>query len=215
MKRTILYIFLIILFFVTSPFAQSDYKIELNGGRISAGIENKLLPNWDTGWSMEITASKQLNNEIELTSSFSFQNFKFQANRIQLVMPAVYPPSYSYSFNGENSKVYNFTIGIRIFPSYGKFSTFISFNSGIQYINQGKIYMIWSNPQLKDPTFLTNSNLYNSSNRNYLVGIFRIGAGLAFNILPKINLITQGRLATTLKEFTFYSILSAGVQYSF
>jgi len=78
MKRTISYIFLFIILFLPLTLSQSDYKIELSGGRVTFALENTLLPYWDTGWSFGISGSKKLSKGIELTSSFSLQNFNFQ-----------------------------------------------------------------------------------------------------------------------------------------
>ena len=141
MRRVFLYIFLIILFFVSSTLAQSDYKIELSGGRITSSIQSTLLPYWDTGWSLGITASKKLNKEIELISSFDYQNFRFQPDRV-IFPPSVNPPGfYQRVSGGENSNVYNFSLGVRIISSTKRLTNFFSFSGGIQYINQGKIFI--------------------------------------------------------------------------
>jgi len=46
------------------------------------------------------------------------------------------------------------------------------------------------------------------------MGIGSFGVGLSVNIIAKINLITEAKLVSTFKDFTTYSILSAGIQYS-
>jgi len=217
MKRTILYIFLIILFFVTSPFAQSDYKIELNGGRITSAIQSALLPYWDTGWSLGFTASKKLSKDIELTSSFSYQNFKFQKAFV-IFPPNIDPPGLLREISGgENSNVYNFSLGVRITSSTKRLTNFFSFSGGIQYINQGEIFITRDYNNIIAGNFLpiSNTSLYNSSNRNYLMSIVSIGAGLTFKIISKINLIVEGKLISTLKDFTTYPNISTGIQYSF
>ena len=203
-----------ILFIVNSVYPQSEYKIELNGGRVSTtGWGNTLLPYWDSGLSLGITASKQINKEIELTSTFSYQNFKFQPNRIGLVAHLDFLGP-AWNIKGENSNVYNILFGLRILTSAKRIKTFLSFNSGFQYINQGKIFIKYTPipPVLPSPS---STSLFDNSNRNYFMGIVSLGFGLSFNIISKINLITEGKLVTTFKDFTTYSILTAGVQFSF
>ena len=142
MKRIITYIFLIILFFVSSTLAQSNYKIELSGGRITSAIQSTLLPYWDTGWSVGITASKKLNKDIELISSFEYQNFIFQPDRVVLGYVGFDIAGYFVRVSGgENSNVYNFSLGVRIISSTKRLTNFFSFSGGLQYINQGKIFI--------------------------------------------------------------------------
>ncbi|HED08955.1 MAG TPA: hypothetical protein ENI57_12605 [Ignavibacteria bacterium] len=217
MKRIIAYIFLIVLFFVSSVFAQSNYKIELSGGKIYSTLQNTLLPYWDTGWSFGITASKKINKEIELTSSFKIQNFRFQPGRVRFP-PTTFVEFIGHSLSvsgGENSNVYNFSLGIRVLSSSGRISTFFSLSGGLQYISQGKIFItsIFDPVNLSIPS-TSETYLYNN-NRNYLMGIASIGAGISFKIISKISLITEGRLITTFKRTTSYPILSTGIQYSF
>lgn len=216
MRKIFSYVFLIILFFVNSVFAQSGYKIELSGGRITSGLQNTLLPYWDTGWSLGITAYRQINKDIELTSSFRIQNFKFQPGRVRFPPTTMYLPATSSSVTGgENSNVYNFSLGIRVLTSTGRINTFLSLNGGLQYIRQGKIFITSSfNPVNVSIPSTSGTYLYNN-NRNYLMGIASIGAGISFKITSKISLMTEGRLITTFKRTTSYPILSTGIQYSF
>ncbi len=216
MRKICSYLFLVILFFANSVFPQSDYKVELSGGRITSGLQNTLLPYWDTGWSLGITASKQISKEIELTSSFTFQNFRFQPDMVGLVSPTVVG-YYVRVSGGENSNVYNFSLGVRIISPSNRISTFFSFSGGLQYIRQGKIFITsgFDPPIGLSIPSTRETYLYNGSNRNYLMGITSIGVGLSLKIISKISLITEGRLVTTFKKFTTYPILSTGIQYSF
>ena len=47
------------------------------------------------------------------------------------------------------------------------------------------------------------------------MGFVSLGTGLLFNLSSRINLITEGRILTTLKNFTTYPNISTGIQYSF
>lgn len=216
MKRTISYIFLFILFFVNSFFAQSDYKIELSGGRVTSALENTLLPYWDTGWSFGITGSKKLSEGIELTSNFSYQNFKFQ-KALVIFPPNVDPPGFHREISGgDNSNVFDFTLGFRVFTSGRKITTFFSLSAGLQYISQGKVLESGTSYFIIDSTLhsTTVTYLFNNNGRYHLMGIGSFGVGLSVNITQKINLITEAKLVSTFKDFTTYSILSAGIQYS-
>ena len=210
MKRIFTFFIFIILFLVNTVYAQSIYKIELNGGRITSSWENKLLPNWDTGWSFGITASKQIKSEIELISSFSFQNFKFQSDRVQFPPTLAILGYFQKVSYGENSNVYNFSFGVKLLSPANKISTFISFSGGIQYINQGKIFITGGSSLSNSKTYL-----YNSNDRNYIMGFVSIGTGLSFRLMSKINLTAEGKIISTLKEFTTYPNISTGIQYSF
>jgi len=213
MKRTISYIFLFIILFLPLTLSQSDYKIELSGGRVTFALENTLLPYWDTGWSFGISGSKKLSKGIELTSSFSLQNFNFQKDFVKFP-PSVDPPgSHREISGGENSNVFNFTLGLRLLTSGRKITTFFSLVGGLQYIKQGKVFITYNIINYSTLRSTSSTYVFNN-NRNHLMGIGSFGVGLSVNIIAKINLITEAKLVSTFKDFTTYSILSAGIQYS-
>jgi len=142
MKNEISRMFACALLLLSSAgFAQSKWKPEIQGGCnfISSGV---LFGNWGNGWDAGAGVSYQLKPSLQIAANTSYHYFPYKGGHVFYAVPRVL--GINSSVEGEKSYAYEASFSARLNTAKSKYSPFVSFRSGLYYLNIGQINVkIW------------------------------------------------------------------------
>ena len=187
MKRIILIIFFLSLFFFGNLSAQSKFSISLGGGYISSALDKTKLPYWENGYLINFTSNYKLAESISLFLSSSFQQQYFNSKLVSLIVAE--EAGYRYSISGENSSVIELSIGSKLYGSKfciinKEIRPYLGIGTGLLLINQGNVYIT----EWMEGTSNKITRPYSYSNKNYSVAQINFSLGLEVEITKSCHL---------------------------
>ena len=188
MKRTILIVFFLSLFFFENGSAQNKLSISVGGGYVSSAFDNTKLPYWENGYSINFSSDYKIINNISLFFSSSFQRHYFNKNLVNLVVPAVV--GYRYNISGENSSVFDFSIGGKLYISNSGIKPYLGIGTGLLFINQGKVELTsWmeGNPNKSNTP-------YANSDKNFSFAQINFGVGMEIELIDNFQVVLDGKM---------------------
>ncbi len=210
MKRIILIIFFLSLFFLGNLSAQSKFSFSLGGGYISSSFDKTKLPYWENGYLINITSNYKLTESISLFLSSSFQQHYFDS-KVKFVHAD--EAGYKYGVSGENSSVIELSIGSKLYGSKlyvinKEIRPYLGMGTGLLLIYQGKVYTT----QWMEGTSYRITSLYSDSNKNYYVAQINFSLGLEIEIMNSFKLAFDGKIIRCF-DGPLYFPLSASIKF--
>jgi hypothetical protein len=212
MKKLLFSILIIIPFYHIH--SQHIFSLEVGGGYTNNIFRTNELEYWDNGYVISLNTNYAISSNFIFTQTISYQNYFFNNSSysLGLVLPAIYSFRIGES-NGENSQLYEFSVGIRSLTPLYFFKTFASVRAGVYYVSQGLI---------STEVEFTDIGTGNSSIRNYTAGgdqffrgLFSLGLGGIFSLANNLNLVLEGKLTTTVSDIIMNTSITSHIQYIF
>lgn len=211
MKRIVLSILIgCILFPLSNVKALSTAKLnyEIGAGYIFNTPFNNLLNNWGNGWSVGYGISYDLNSTLRILANISYQNYGFTGDNVSIALPCI--AGLKYDITGENSQIYELSMGLRLMNSEPSTSTFFTIRGGISLIDIGEI--IISTWMVDEPEKIHRSK-YSDSGKYIVTGFASFGFGGMLPIKHNLNLILESRFTTT--NYRLYSFVPISLAFQF
>lgn|SRR5690554_421228 len=187
MKRIILIIFFLSFFLIGNLSAQNSFSLSLGGGYVSSALDKTKLPYWENGYLINFSSDYKITDKISLFFSTSYQKHIFNENLVNLVVPAVV--GYRYSIGGENSTVFDFSIGSRLYMTNARIKPYLGVGIGLLIINQGKVEI--TNWMEGNPNKST--SLYSNTDKNYNLAQVNLSFGIEIEIINNLQLVLDGK----------------------
>lgn len=189
MKRITLIVSFLSLFLIENVSAQSNLGLSIGGGYISSTLDKTKLPYWENGYLISFSSDYKITNNISLFFSLSYQKLFFTNKKlVSLVVPAFV--GYRYSISGENSSVFDFSIGGKSYMSDSRIKPYLTIGLGLLLINQGKIehthWILGSHDK--------SASLYSNSDKNFSVAQINFGVGLEMGFIDNFHLVLEGKM---------------------
>lgn len=188
MKRLILINFFLLFFFFENVSAQNNFSFSLGGGYVSSSLDKTKLPYWENGYLINFSSDYKLTDKIALFFSSSFQQQYFNENLVSLVVPAVV--GYRYSISGENSSVFDFSIGGKLYMTDARIKPYLGIGTGLLLINQGKVEITsWMEDNPNKST-----SLYSNTDNNFSLAQINIGVGFEIGVIDNFQVVLDGKM---------------------
>ena len=207
MKRIILIIFFLSLFFLGNLLAQSKYSFSLGGGYISYSLDKTKLPYWENGYLINFESNYKIGGSISLFLSSSFQQHYFNSKLVSLIFTD--EAGYRYSISGENSSVIELSIGGKLYGSRfyiidREIRSYLGIGTGLLLINQGQVYITeWMEGASNKIT-----SPYSYSNKNYTLAQINFSLGLEVEITKSFYFVLDGKLISCLDGPIYFPLMS-------
>jgi hypothetical protein len=208
----ILYISIFLLFPLINLCSQSNFKSEIGAGFTSNLMNINELRYWDKGYIVIINNCLSLNSTLDLTQTFSYQNYSFNNSSysLGLVLPAIYGIKYGET-HGERSQLYEISIGIRSYTPLFFFKTFASVRAGAIFIDQGAINTSVEISGNGESRIM----IYKEGDGQNIRGLASVGLGSVFMLSENFNLILEGKITTTFSDLVINTSVTSNLQYGF
>ena len=207
MKRIILILSILLLFFIQSISAQSKISFSLGGGYISSAIDKTKLPYWENGYLISFSSDYKILDKIALFVSTSYQKHFFNENLLTITVPQVV--GYRYSVTGENSSVIELSAGGKFYVSNSRIKPYLGIGVGALFIEQGKVEITnWMEGSSNKST-----GLYANTGKNYTLAQFNFGSGLETQLIDNFQIVLDGKLISSFGGPSYFP-LTASIKYS-
>ncbi len=203
MKRITLIIFFLTLYLIENVSAQSNISFSFGGGYVSSAIDKTKLPYWENGYLINFSSEYKLTEKIALFFSSSYQRHIFNENLVSFAVPAVV--GYRYSISGENSSVFDFSVGGKLYMSSSKIKPYLGIGAGLLLINQGKVEITsWmeGNPN-------KSTSLYSNTDNNFSLAQINIEIGLEIELINNLQLGLEGKLISCLDGPSYFPLIAS------
>lgn len=190
MKTRVLFIMLTsLLLFEGEAQAQSKFHFEINGGYVSSSWSESLLNNWNSGWMSGLGIAYFATPKIQLSINTVYQNYSYRGDHLQL--PALRVIGFRRESDGENSHVYEFSLGAR-FISSRKARPFFALRGGLLLMEVGQITIKgWGQQMPEQEQYF----VYEGSGQSYQKGFVALGFGFLLRLRSNMKLILENRCA--------------------
>jgi len=212
-KMTKILLYFLFLIPLTDLTSQSFYSIEIGGGYTDNVFRNNELEYWDKGFIILFNNDFQLNTNFSLTQTLSYQNINFNNSLYSLgiTVPAIYGVKIGETV-GENSKFYEVSIGIRTETELYSFKTISSLRVGVFYIDEG---LINTSVEIIDGYGNIFNTNYQAGGDQFFRGFVSLGLGGLFSLSQNMNLVLEGKLATTVYDLILNTAITSQLQFLF
>ncbi|MFQ6113311.1 MAG: hypothetical protein ACE5NG_04375 [bacterium] len=200
MKRVILVaLALSMLCLTTGGFAQSKINYEIRGGYVfNLTSKDNKLGMWDNGWLLGFGISHSLNPTVKILGNTSYQNYSYGGGYKGAV------PAVPGEIDGENTKIYKLSVGIR-YVARGQFmKTYLELHNGVFFTDFGDIFI---------RNVLTFARHTISPGGLRKEGFLSLGYAYCFRVRSQVHLILQTKFTTTYSLDSFLVPLTASVQF--
>jgi len=188
MKKFIVIIIFILFSFAQNIHAQINIGLSFGGGFFSSSLNNTKLPYWEDGYLISMSGDYNITEDISLFFNSTYQQHYFKEELVTLAVPDIY--GYRYSINGENSSVFDLSIGSKFYVNTSRIKPYLSAGVGVLLINQGKVEIShWIEGETQK-----NTNLFANTNKNYNLARYNFGFGIEYEIVNNLNLILDSKL---------------------
>ncbi len=188
MKSIIFIILFLSLFLIESASAQSNISFSFGGGYVFSAIDKTKLPYWENGYLINFSSEYKLTEKIALIFSSSYQRHIFNEHLVSFAVPAVV--GYRYSISGENSSVFDFSVGGKLYMSSSRIRPYLGVGAGLLLINQGKVEI--TNWMEGNPNKST--SLFANTDKNFSLAEMNFGVGLEIELINNFQLGLEGKL---------------------
>ncbi len=200
MKNIIISLLFMLLFFVPDITAQSKVSFSLGGGYVPFLPENTKLPYWNGGYLINFSSEYKLSENAGLFFSTSYQKNNFDESLVTFAVPAVV--GYRFDVTGENSSVYEFSIGGKIYSRGSMIRSYFDIGTGLLLINQGRVEIIhWmeGSPNRFE-------NLYQDTGKNYILAQFNLGLGVEIELYKSLKLDFDGKMMYSFNGPSYFPV---------
>ncbi|MGH7449814.1 MAG: hypothetical protein ACRENG_00560 [bacterium] len=207
MMKSILFV-AALLFLQGSVEAQSKLRCEVHGG-LAFGIPTRnVFTNWENGWVFGLCLPVQINPNIQIVPSASYQRFRYTGQNPQLAFPAI--TGLRWKVEGERANLYETSLAMR-FIAPGKFiKPFLALQGGAYFIEVGEIRVItWvqHNPQS------ASSYIYRGTGKSMTKGFYALGYGLNIPFNSGVAIQLEGRFTGTFDGNESFAYIISAVQF--
>ena len=112
-----------------------------------------------------------------------------------------------YLVDGKNRKMYELTLGWRLYDSFSVLRPFVSLGAGILAVDQGEIFLT---------TGIENSdediNTKKLVDKSYSFGQFTMGIGTEILLTNKIKIVIEGRILEPINIGSSYAPISTSIK---
>ena len=203
MKRMTLIIFFLSLFLIGNISAQNNFSISVGGGYVSSALDKTKLPYWENGYLINFTSDYNLTERIALFFSSSYQRQIFNEHLVSFAIPAVV--GYRYSISGENSSVFDFSVGGKLYMSNSRIKPYLGVGAGLLLINQGKVEITnWmeGNPD-------KSTSLFADTDKNFSLAEMNFGVGLEIELVNNFQLGLEGKLISCFDGPSYFPLTAS------
>jgi hypothetical protein len=206
MKKVILFLSILFLLLIQSVSAQNNFSVTISGSYIHFTFDKGILPYWENGFIANVHSEYILSDNFSVFILSSYQQHIFNRNLLSGVAPDVL--GYRDCVSGENSSVFEFSVGPKFFtPKDSKIiRPYFSMGIGILFIDQGKVEKtIWmeGTPHIKTNVF---------ADQNFFNVALNYGLGIEIEFINNLNLVIDGKFVHSFYGLTYFP-LSAGIKF--
>lgn len=207
--RNIFLLTSIILFYSCNSFSQSNFKLEILGGKYYNLAGQGILNNWGDGWAVGGGLGYRILPHSDLILKVTYSHYPYTGNNVFIAVPQVV--GLEYSVSGEPSNVYETSIGIKFNSDINFINPYLSINTGLYIINSGNI--IVSEWLGTNPNNVSHSKYYDSgiSSTNMFAGI---GIGIMVPIYSNFDIGIEGRFNVIFNAKGSFLPVMASIQYA-
>ncbi len=199
--------FLIIYFILCSISfikAQPKFSLSIGDGYI-LDFDNKQNSNyWGRGYLINLSSEYFVSKDISIFINSSFQSHFFN---IELYKQHRLVYEGEYLVDGKNRKMYELTLGWRLYDSFSVLRPFVSLGAGILAVDQGEIFLT---------TGIENSdediNTKKLVDKSYSFGQFTMGIGTEILLTNKIKIVIEGRILEPINIGSSYAPISTSIK---
>ena len=203
MKSISIIVFFLSLFLFENVSAQNNFSFSFGGGYVSSALDKTKLPYWENGYLINFSSEYKLTENIALFFSSSYQRHIFNEHLVSFAVPAVV--GYRYSISGENSSVFDFSVGGKLYMSSSRIKPYLGVGTGLLLINQGKVEI--TNWMEGNPNKST--SLFANTNKNYSLAEMNFGVGLEIELINNLHLGLEGKLISCLDGPSYFPLIAS------
>lgn len=194
-----LVLFLFLFFVEAKALQRTKCGYEITSGYIFNAFNENLLSNWNNGWTIGFGFSYALNPSTEFLAHSSYQNYSYTGDNISLITPGVV--GFRWDVEGEKSQLYELSLGARFVNGKKFIRPFITFRSGLIFMDIGDIIITTWNVQ--NPKQKNKSN-YSGSGEFLIKGLTSFGLGITLPIKQKTELIFESRFSIIFNKISTF-----------
>lgn len=203
MKKLTLIVCFFLFSLIANVTAQNNIKVSIGGGYISSLIDNTKLPYWESGYTINISSDYAYSQNVSFFISTSYQKHFFNEKLLSIVVPAVI--GYNYSVDGENSSLFEFSIGSKFYTNYTSIRPYLGVGAGLLLINQGKVEFIsWM-----EGSSHKSSSIYADTDKNYNLFQVNFGLGLEIEFIDNLQIVFDGRFVNTIEGPSYFPLTAS------
>ena len=195
-KRYFLIVYLI-LCSIPSLKAQSNFGLSIGGGYILNFDANSNY--WGRGYLINLSSEYFVFKDISIFLNSSFQSHFFNPGLFKQ-QRLVYEGE--YLVDGKDRKMYELTLGWRLYDSFSIFRPFISLGAGMLAVDQGEIFLT---------TGIENSDEVEYKRlieRSFSFSQFTMGIGTEILLTKKVKIVIEGRILEPINKGLSYAPIS-------
>lgn len=204
MEKTFLFVSILFLLLIPSISAQNNFSISVGGGYLYSAIDKAKLPYWENGFIIALNSDYRLTDQFSAFISTSYQQYFFDQNLVTFAVPRVV--GYGYNLTGENSSVFEFSIGTKLFAISGsRIKPYFGLGVGVLFIDQGKVEITdWIEGYSERTT-----NLFSNTGQKFSTGQINLGLGVEIELVNHISLLIDGKYVQGFDGFSYIPITSS------
>ena len=204
MQKKYFLIMCFILFLIPFVKAQSNFSLSIGGGYILNFDNNTNSSYWGNGYLINLSSEYFVFKDISIFINSSFQSHFFNTesyNHSRLFYGT------EFLAEGKNRKMYELSLGFRLYDSFSILRPFASIGAGILAVGQGEI-LLTTGFENSDENLTTKILV----TKGYSFSQFTMGIGTEILLTNKLKIIIEGRILQPINKGLSYAPLSTSIK---
>ena len=204
MQKKLFLIICFILLWIPFIKAQTNFNLSIGGGYV-LNFDNIGNTNyWGNGYLINLSSEYFVFQDISIFINTTFQNHFFNA---KLYEKNRFWYGDELSVSGKDRKMYEMTLGCRLYGSYSVVRPFVSIGAGIFAVDKGEIFLT-TGPENSDGDVNTKRLV----NESYSFSQFTMGIGTEILLTNKLKIILEGRILAPFLKGQSYAPISTSIK---